>query len=172
MKKVFNYLRSMRFGLLLLVLIAACSVAGTVIPQGREIAWYAQNYQSFHGTILLLGLNRVFESWYFIVLLVLLCLNLSLCSLLRIRSVVKASKGETERAAGLPDAVRLSPEGVEKLRELAWTDLDRAMLLAFTMCIEELVRENKNVCKDSREARDFIARELGEPVEEIPQQEE
>lgn len=62
--------------------------------------------------------------------------------------------------------------GVEKLRELAWTDLDRAMLLAFTMCIEELVRENKNVCKDSREARDFIARELGEPVEEIPQQEE
>ena len=117
MKKVFNYLRSMRFGLLLLVLIAACSVAGTVIPQGREIAWYAQTYQSFHGTILLLGLNRVFESWYFIVLLVLLCLNLSLCSLLRIRSVVKASKGETERAAGLPDAVRLSPEGVEKLRE-------------------------------------------------------
>ncbi len=62
--------------------------------------------------------------------------------------------------------------GVEKLRELAWTDLNRAMLLAFTMCIEELVRENKNVCKDSREARDFIARELGEPVEEIPQQEE
>lgn len=117
MKKVFNYLRSMRFGLLLLVLIAACSVAGTVIPQGREIAWYAQTYQSFHGTILLLGLNRVFESWYFIVLLVLLCLNLSLCSLLRIRSVVKASKGETERAARLPDAVRLTPEGVAKLRE-------------------------------------------------------
>ena len=117
MKKVFNYLRSMRFGLLLLVLIAACSVAGTVIPQGREIAWYAQTYPSFHGTILLLGLNRVFESWYFIVLLVLLCLNLSLCSLLRIRRVVKASKSETERAARLPDAVRLSPEGVEKLRE-------------------------------------------------------
>ena len=117
MKKVFNYLRSMRFGLLLMGLIGLCSVAGTVIPQGREIAWYAQTYRSFHGVILLLRLNRVFESWYFIALLVLLCLNLSLCSLLRIRNVVKAAKTETERAAGTPDTVRLTPEGVEKLRE-------------------------------------------------------
>ena len=117
MKKVFNYLRSMRFGILLLVLIAVCSVIGTVIPQGREVAWYARTYQSFHGYILLLRLNRIFESWYFIALLVLLCLNLSLCSVLRIRSVVKAAKGENERAAALPDAVRLTPAGVEKLRE-------------------------------------------------------
>ena len=117
MKKVFNFLRSMRFGIILLVLIALCSVVGTVIPQGREIAWYAQTYRSFHGYILLLRLNRIFESWYFIALLVLLCLNLSLCSILRIRTVVKAAKGETERAAKTPDTVRLTPEGTEKLRE-------------------------------------------------------
>ena len=117
MKKVLNFLRSMRFGLLLLGLIGLCSVAGTVIPQGREIAWYAQTYRSFHGIILLLGLNRVFESWYFILLLVLLCLNLSLCSLVRIRSVIRAAKGETARAARTPDTVHLTPSGVEKLRE-------------------------------------------------------
>ena len=117
MKKVFNFLRSMRFGIILLVLIAACSVVGTVIPQGREIAWYAQTYRSFHGYILLLRLNRIFESWYFIALLVLLCLNLSLCSILRIRTVVKAAKGETGRAAGTPDTVQLTAEGAEKLRE-------------------------------------------------------
>ena len=117
MKKVFNFLRSMRFGIILLVLIAACSIVGTVIPQGREIAWYAQTYRSFHGYILLLRINRVFESWYFIALLVLLCLNLSLCSILRIRTVVKAAKGDTERAAKTPDTVHLTPEGTEKLRE-------------------------------------------------------
>ena len=120
MKKVFRYMRSMRFGILLLCLIAACSVAGTVIPQGREIAWYAQNYPSAHPTILMLRLNRVFESWYFVTLLVLLCLNLSLCSLLRIRAVVRASHGEAERAAAMPDTVLLRPEGVEKLR--AWLE--------------------------------------------------
>jgi len=116
MKKVFQYLRSMRFGILLLVLIGICSVAGTLIPQGREIAWYAQNYPSAHPTILALRLNRVFESWYFITLLVLLCLNLSLCSLLRIRTVVRAARGETERAAAMPDTVLLTPEGTEKLK--------------------------------------------------------
>ena len=120
MKKVFRYMRSMRFGILLLCLIAACSVAGTVIPQGREIAWYAQNYPSAHPVILTFRLNRVFESWYFITLLALLCLNLSLCSLLRIRTVVRASHGETERAAAMPDTVLLRPEGVEKLR--AWLE--------------------------------------------------
>ncbi len=116
MKKVFRYLRSMRFGILLLCLIGVCSVAGTVIPQGREIGWYAQAYRSFHGVILALRLNRVFESWYFIALLVLLCLNLSLCSLLRIHRVVRGAKTEAARAAALPDAVLLRPEGVEKLR--------------------------------------------------------
>ena len=116
MKKLLRYLRSMRFGILLLCLIAACSVAGTLIPQGREIAWYANTYPSAHGIILVLRLHRVFESWYFIALLVLLCLNLSFCSLTRIRSVVRAVRSETERAAGMPDTVFLSAEGLEKLR--------------------------------------------------------
>ena len=118
MKKVFKYLRSMRFGILLLILIGVCSVAGTLIPQGRELAYYAQLSPSLHPLILLLRLDRVFESWYFIALLALLCLNLCLCSLLRIRNVVRAGRGETERAAGMPDTVCLSGEGVEKLH--AW----------------------------------------------------
>ena len=112
MKKVFRYLRSMRFGLLLLVLIAALSVVGTVIPQGREVSFYAQNYSSFHGVILLLRLNRVFQSWYFIALLALLCLNLVLCSLLRVRGVVKAGRLGGEAAARLPDTMALDAEGL------------------------------------------------------------
>lgn len=117
MNKVFRFLRSMRFGLLLLGLIAVCSVIGTVIPQEREIAWYAQQYSSFHGVILLLRFNRIFTSWYFILLLALLSLNLTLCSVLRIVSVVRAAKDETARAARTPDAVLLTDEGVGRLRD-------------------------------------------------------
>ncbi|MBR0352657.1 MAG: cytochrome c biogenesis protein ResB [Oscillospiraceae bacterium] len=116
MKRFFNYLRSMRFGVLLLALIGVCSVIGTVIPQGREIAWYAQNYRSFHGVILLLHLNKIFSSWYFVALLVLLCLNLSLCSLLRLRTVVKGKKTEREAAAAMPNQRILSGEGFALLR--------------------------------------------------------
>ena len=38
MKKIWNFLRSMRFGVILLLLIALCSVAGSIIPQQREVA--------------------------------------------------------------------------------------------------------------------------------------
>lgn len=50
--------------------------------------------------------------------------------------------------------------GVEELRALAWQDLDQALLLAFQMCIDELVREKKSVCSDSQEALDFLAHQL------------
>lgn len=107
MKKLFRFFRSMRFGIILLCLIAMLAVAGTAIPQGREAAWYAQTYRSFHGTILRLGLNDVFGSWYFQLLLILLGLNLTLCSLLRIRAVSAAKAGEREALLRMPQSFRL-----------------------------------------------------------------
>ena len=108
MKKLFQYLRSMRFGILLLLLIAAFSVLGTVIPQGREIKWYVETYPTAHPAIFFLKLNDVFNSWYFLLLLVLLGLNLILCSLVRIRSVSKAKKKEKETLLKQPETFALS----------------------------------------------------------------
>ena len=115
MNKIWNFLRSMRFGILLLLLIALCSVAGSVIPQQREIAYYAQNYARFHPAILFLKLNNVFESWYFIALLALLCLNLTLCSVVRVASLVK-DKRILQRAGLLPDAEQLTADEAERLK--------------------------------------------------------
>ncbi len=117
MKKVWNTLRSMRFGILLLVLIGLCSVAGSLIPQGREMSWYVENYPRFHPVLMTLQLYGVFKSWYFLVLTALLCLNLTLCSVVRIASVVRGGRTLLPDAAKLPDAVKLSPEGVKKLEE-------------------------------------------------------
>ena len=107
----------MRFGLILLIQIGIFSVIGTVIPQGNSPAWYAENYPSAHGLIMALRLNSIFSSWYFIVILVLLCVNLIFCSLLRICSVTKAAGDESVRTALLPIIVRLSPEGVQALED-------------------------------------------------------
>ncbi len=115
MKKVWNYIRSMRFGILLLILIGACSVAGSLIPQGREMAWYVENYPGFHPVIMLLRLNEVFSSWYFILLTALLCLNLTLCSVVRVVSVARGGRELLPNTAKLPDAVKLTPEGVREL---------------------------------------------------------
>ncbi len=116
MKKILNYLRSMRFGILLLILIAVFSIVGSVIPQGKELSWYVENYPTIHPALLFLQVQRIFTSWYFILLLVLLCLNLTLCSVVRIFSVVKVSKTELADTAALPIA-ELPPQGRELLEK-------------------------------------------------------
>ena len=126
MKKILNYLRSMRFGILLLILIAVFSIVGSVIPQGKELSWYVENYPNIHPALLILQFHRIFKSWYFVLLLVLLCLNLTLCSVLRIFSVVRASKTELADTASLP-VVRLPQAGRELLEQhLADTRCRRA----------------------------------------------
>ena len=126
MKKILNYLRSMRFGILLLILIAVFSIVGSVIPQGKELSWYVENYPNIHPALLVLQFHRIFKSWYFVLLLVLLCLNLTLCSVLRIFSVVRASKTELADTARLP-VVRLPQAGRELLEQhLADTRCRRA----------------------------------------------
>ena len=49
---------------------------------------------------------------------------------------------------------------MEDLRKEVFRDLDRGLLMGFEMCIEELVRENKTVCRDSVDARDYLRRQL------------
>ena len=117
-KRLMKFLRSMTFGMILLGLILLCSFPGSVIAQGNTPDWYVQTYPDWHGVILKLGLDDVFGSWYFITLLVLLCLNLTLCSLIRIRNVVKASKKAAASAAERKTKVFLTAEGTSQLRQL------------------------------------------------------
>ena len=117
-KRLMKFLRSMTFGMILLGLILLCSFPGTVIAQGNTPDWYVQTYPDWHGVILKLGLDDVFGSWFFITLLALLCLNLTLCSLIRIRNVVKASKKAAASAAERKTKVFLTAEGTSQLRQL------------------------------------------------------
>lgn len=117
-KRLMKFLRSMTFGMILLGLILLCSFPGSVIAQGNTPDWYVQTYPDWHGVILKLGLDDVFGSWYFITLLALLCLNLTLCSLIRIRNVVKASKKAAASAAERKTKVFLTAEGTAQLRQL------------------------------------------------------
>ena len=110
-------MRSMRFGIILLLLIAAVSVVGSLIPQGNEPAYYAKIYGSGHPWILLLGLDNVFKGWVFIALTVLLSLNLTLCSVVRIRKTVREGKDLLENVSRLPDAGSATPEEIGRIKQ-------------------------------------------------------
>ena len=115
-RKLLNFLRSMTFGMILLGLIVACSLAGSLIAQGKETMWYVRTYPEFYNVILKLGLDNVFYSWYFVALMVLLCVNLTLCSLVRITRVRRAAKGAIPNAAKRKTDIPLAPDQVEALR--------------------------------------------------------
>jgi len=83
MKSIAVFLRSMKFGFILLSVICVCSLFGSLFPQGREAAFYAVEYPSCYGLILSLGLDRVFSGPFFLALLACLCLNLAGCSISR-----------------------------------------------------------------------------------------
>lgn len=50
--------------------------------------------------------------------------------------------------------------GVDALRELAFQDLDRGLLMGFELCIDELMREKKSLSRESVEARDYLRSQL------------
>ena len=52
-------------------------------------------------------------------------------------------------------------DGVEELRALAWTDLDRAMLRAFEISVEMLEQRGRPVDEYSRRALEFMQKQLG-----------
>jgi cytochrome c biogenesis protein len=85
-RNIFPALTSMQTAIYLLILIALLSAVGTIIPQGEEGRFYIQHYGQYPGTfITLLGLNHLYQVWWYQVLLGFLCLSLLLCSYQRLR---------------------------------------------------------------------------------------
>jgi cytochrome c biogenesis protein len=104
----------MSFGIILLVLVVACSLVGSFVPQGREAGWYLQNYPGIGSLVLTLGLDHLFRTWYFIALVVLLGLNLALCTATRLRFTFKAKQNAFKAASGL-EVQALSKEDADRL---------------------------------------------------------
>ena len=90
MKKLFRFLFSMKFALILLGILLAACVAGSVLPQKEAASYYMSAYsQQAGGAILALGLDDVFHCPWFVVLAIVLCLNLLGCNLVRFPALLR-----------------------------------------------------------------------------------
>ncbi len=78
---VLRFLSSLRLAIFLLLILAATSIVGTVLPQGEPVAFYLQKYGPFWGKIIkFFQLYDAYHSWWYVALLALFCLNLIFCS--------------------------------------------------------------------------------------------
>ena len=114
-QKIGKFLRSMTFGLILLGLIVLISVAGSLIPQNNEVMYYVRTYPRAYEWILRLQLNEVFTSWYFALVVVLLCLNLTFCSIIRFTKI--DTNAERKAAVKAAPEKYLTKEGARELKE-------------------------------------------------------
>ncbi|HBL24395.1 MAG TPA: hypothetical protein DDZ40_09810, partial [Deltaproteobacteria bacterium] len=106
---IFRFLTSVRLAIVVLSLIAATSVLGSVIKQGGTEEEYLALYpeKTYH-FIKLFGLDDAYHSPWFYFLLGVFVLNLVLCTLQRIRRLAR------ERGAGkksVPDVKALAAGG-------------------------------------------------------------
>lgn len=79
---------NLTFAVILLFTIALTSLLGTIIEQNQSIEYYKINYPEYYiplfswKTILSLGLHKIYSSWWYIFLLVLLGISLLSCTFL------------------------------------------------------------------------------------------
>ena len=93
LKQKLKFFISMKFALILLLILVAACVAGSVIPQNQEMSWYTRTYsEQAAGAIMLFDLDDVFHAPWFVVLTVILCVNLLGCNVIRFPALVKRTR--------------------------------------------------------------------------------
>lgn len=100
LNRFWSFLSSMKFGMLLMGILCVACVFGSVVPQGKSLEWYLEQYSQRRAALLYgLHLSDVFRSAWFLILTAVLCCNLVLCTLLRLPGVLRRW-----RAAADPEA--------------------------------------------------------------------
>jgi len=81
-KKVWNFFTSVKLTILLLIILAITSISGTLIVQRGRPREYIKTFgETGYTVIKALGLMDAYHSWWFLALLVILAVNLIVCSL-------------------------------------------------------------------------------------------
>jgi len=117
---LYAWLRSIRVAVAVLAALAAFSAAGTLIPQGNPIAFYAERYGAGYAAwIAALGLDDLYHGPAFLGLLLWLLTSMIVCSTAHLRQVLLAPPPRR-----LEDA---NPRAFEIIREAARPPLEETL---------------------------------------------
>jgi cytochrome c biogenesis protein len=103
---LYQNLSSMRLTVSLFLTLAVCSILGTLLPQGTSLEELQRQYSpTLSWWIDTLSLNDLYRAGWFRTILLLLCVNLVICTLQRLPKTLKLLKHRDEL---------ISPEKLEK----------------------------------------------------------
>ena len=98
--KLFKFVADLRFAISTLLIISFSSIIGTIIEQDQSIETYKLNYpitNKLFGflswkTILLFGLDHVYKTWWFILLVLIFNISLVTCTFLQQLPAIKLAR--------------------------------------------------------------------------------
>jgi cytochrome c biogenesis protein len=94
-----SFFTSVRTTIALLFLLATTSIIGTVIPQGTPEQLSSAGPSFYYRLAVILDLHNVYRSWWFILLLIFLSLNLVGCLLRRLSAIPAEWKGTSRKTS-------------------------------------------------------------------------
>jgi cytochrome c biogenesis protein len=102
LQKILKIFVDLRFAILLLLIIAGSSSLGSFIEQDESLTFYKENYPSNkpifgfidYKFLVFFGFDHIYQSWWFILLLLFLGISLVSCTITRQFPLVKNSKKE------------------------------------------------------------------------------
>ena len=81
LKKFTDFLTSLKFCIILFLIIAVYSIIGTVIPQGMDLEFYLHQYKTFGSLMAFLQFDHVYSSIIYIGIVFVFIINLVGCTL-------------------------------------------------------------------------------------------
>jgi cytochrome c biogenesis protein len=103
---LYQNLSSMRLTVSIFLTLAMCSIVGTLLPQGTSLQELEHQYSpAFSRFIETVGLNDLYRTGWFRAILLLLCVNLVICTLQRLPKTLRLLQHRDEQ---------ISPEKIEK----------------------------------------------------------
>ncbi|ADY73903.1 hypothetical protein Dester_1268 [Desulfurobacterium thermolithotrophum DSM 11699] len=104
-RKIYDFLSSVKLAIFFLLTLAVTSIIGTIIEQQQDPDKYLREYgETTYKIFKFLGFTDVYHSWWYILLLMLLAINLIVCSIKRLPKIWKVAK----------EPRKTFPEGYEK----------------------------------------------------------
>jgi cytochrome c biogenesis protein len=130
--KIWDFFSSVRLTIVLLLSLAATSIIGTLIPQNEDPAAYFQAFGGFFYRLFnILGIFDMYHSWWFQLLIILLTINILVCSIDRMSAnrrvlFVKKPSFKLPRFRNLKHKEKFTDErSPEQLKEIYQASLSR-----------------------------------------------
>jgi cytochrome c biogenesis protein len=103
-QKLFLFFKSVKLAVVVLIFIAVTSILATLVPQGRDLAFYYHTYSPIVASLIVnSGFDNFFRSFLFILAAILFFLNLGVCAVDRL---VRELKGKRRKRFG-PDMIHV-----------------------------------------------------------------